>query len=63
MEREEVFKLVYSASAAKFFGVDKNSYLYKQAVEVANTISTALEKKSNEPNKEIDSVQREEQAG
>jgi len=60
MDKEEIYRLVHSASAAKFFGVNQNSYLHKQVVEIVNTISTAFEKaKTEKPNdneeKHIDS--------
>jgi uncharacterized spore protein YtfJ len=59
MEKDELMKLVYSVSAAKFFGVNKNSQLHKQVVEVVETISTKLEKeKTNEQEEKTDSVQR-----
>ena len=38
IEESELFKLLYEISSAKYFKVGKESYLYKQVVDLTNKL-------------------------
>lgn len=43
--KEEILKVIYPVTSANYFNVDKTSYLYKQAEEVADKLLNKIKEK------------------
>ena len=54
MTKEEVLEIIYPASAAKHFGVEKTSYLHKEVEEVSEKLSSLIKENENKSHEKID---------